>query len=189
MNREQARIILWGLHTGAGDEKRREEAIGVVLDLLQETVVEPPSMPSAAVLDAMRKRLAELDAREKPTAPFPGSWTDEGGEIERLRKLAEDQECNLAGWSSLWARVTALVGVGSQRASEVTIDRIAYLAEVEKTRPTKQRFDELQTQRDDLLTAIRNASADNGRPVSLRLQDVVNVANRINNAREDNRVS
>lgn len=37
-------------------------------------------------------------------------------------------------------------------------------------------YDQARAQRDDLLAAIRDASADNGRPPALRLQDVVNVA-------------
>jgi hypothetical protein len=40
-------------------------------------------------------------------------------------------------------------------------------------------LDELRAQRDELLAAIRDASADNGRPPVLRLQDVVDVAKSI----------
>lgn len=195
MNREQARTILWALGSPSSEDQRRD-AVGVVLDLWQEQVitVEPLIMPSAAVVDAMHKRLAELDAQEKPSTPLPGSprsMNEAEAEIERLRQLNVNYETKLAGWSKLWGRIEKLIG-RELTSPESMIDRIAFLAEVERSRPTQQYVDELlvklgntATQRDDLLAAARAVIravdlADND-DVVIDLREVVAKIN----ARED----
>lgn len=162
MNRDQARVILRGLHLGAGDEERRVAAIDVVMDLLE-------GGPARIV--------------------FPGNFSmdEANAEIERLRRVAQDQERNLVSWTQLWRRIKELVG--REFATPVSVvDRIASLVEQEKA--TKDQLaglaaqrERLQSERDDLLAAARYIieHTDSGQWLDLR-----ELVERIdNNARED----
>ena len=177
MNREQARCILWALGTPSSEDQRRN-AIGVVLDLWQEVVLEPvvtaeQPAPNQWVLDSIRQ------AKRTP-------MNEANAEIERLRQLAEGYEVQLVDWSQLWRRIEKLVG-REFTTPESTIDRVAFLAEVEKVRPTQQRFDELQADRDALLAAARAVGQDETVPVQrtvAKLTDVVETIDK-NDARED----
>jgi hypothetical protein len=99
VNREQARTILWGLHTCPGDEERRAAAIDVVIDLW------------AGLGEQQR-----WDVDDRVPTPVSVAAELEGLRTERDR-IRND-----------WRRIEKLVG-REFTSPESVIDRVAYLVE------------------------------------------------------------